>query len=104
MNSIDLKIIQEWVVSEGISTILYGIKRHHLLFPQIINNCYFIIGKQLFNYLNPTEKSILWADDKEKVVFFKNFCISFETIEEFESSPICEKWYKFMVKFLKRSK
>jgi hypothetical protein len=54
----------------------FGLKRHNQFFEEIINLAYNFVGDEIFNFMQPIEKSIMWGNDVEKLFFFKNFLAS----------------------------
>lgn len=51
----------------------FGLKRHNQFFEEIINLAYNFVGDEIFNFMQPIEKSIMWSNDVEKLFFLKNF-------------------------------
>ena len=98
--------IKKWMRDDGINTLFFGMKRHPDLFQQILKFISEIIGQQLFPLIEPIDKSVLWANDKEKIKFYYTFlcCFGNENLIKFEKTPCCANWYKFCVKIAKKSK
>ena len=53
----------------------FGLKRHNQYFQEIINLAYTFLNEEMFNFIQPLDKSIMWDNDIEKLYFFKNFLL-----------------------------
>ncbi len=92
--------------NEGINTLFFAIKKQPLLTAPIIEICYSYLDDEFFQFIQLSEKSILWSTDREKLIFYKNFAEEAPAgvLEKFAVTGYFEEWNRMLVKSMKRSK